>query len=280
MTLAKPDHLFDRAAGVLLACLFILTSSTTAAATSPNTSKVTLPHTLFSAEYSGKFDGWKVNMRRTLTRTGAHSYTLRSKASNFFASIEETSKFHLVNDSLRPQSYVYKRKVFGRKKTEILTFDWPIKRVSYVRSDKPGSETQTALKEHMLDPSSYQLVLQADMYMDAGKLDYQFVKRKRVKEYEFKVVGDENYTLGNERFKADLVRRENDDHSKRTTVWLLPALDYQLAKIEHFDDGDTYQLTLKKYTSDAEGLKTFLSKISSGKSKQALTTAKTPFLYR
>lgn len=220
------------------------------------------PELLARCVYKGSMSGWKVEMVRTLTHMGDGRYTLRSEAKNMFASIVENSDFTIQNQHMLPLDYLYDRRVFGRHVNEKIHFDWPSRSASYTRSDRAQNNTQHPLREHLLDPALYQLALQADLANGASDLSYVFIKRKRLETYNFKQLPAEKFQLQKKTYDALVLAREDKKKNKITKVWILPQLNYQVGKIQHTDEGDTYQVTLAAYDADAAKLKEFYANLA------------------
>ena len=210
--------------------------------------------------YKGSISGWRVEMVRTLTQTDENHYTLRSEAENLFASIKERSDFAVVDGQLLPMNYVYERRVFGRQTAEKIIFDWNTKKAVYSRSDRPKN-TEHNLSKGLLDPALYQLALQADLAQKKTAFYYNFIKRKRLESYEFALLSTEQFALQKKTYDALVMERKDKEKDKITKVWILPQLDYQVGKIQHTDDGDTYEVKLVSYTSDSERLQQFYKAI-------------------
>ncbi|HEY7774893.1 MAG TPA: DUF3108 domain-containing protein [Marinagarivorans sp.] len=209
--------------------------------------QISLAQPLFEAVYEGEYSNFNITMTRTLNGEKGQ-YTLDSKAKSFMAKIDERSEFNLEGDHLRPKSYGYERKIFGVKKREDLAFDWKARTATYTKNgDREG---QQRLKAGMLDPTLYQLQLQRDLAANPKQKDfnYTFIRRNQTKTYDFKRTDDGTIALGDKQYSAIVVVRA-DDSKKETRLWLIPELDYVLAKIRHTDeDGDTYEVLLKRYS--------------------------------
>lgn len=204
-------------------------------------------NTLFTAVYEGEYSNWDIKLTRKLIKNG-NKYQLTSKMENLFASMEEISDFEIKNARAMPSQYHFQRKILGRKTTETLNFDWQTMQAVYTRDNKKKNEKLVNLKEGFLDPALYQLKLQADAANLSPTMDYQFIKRTSRKKYRFKPAESKTFTLDKKQYVADVVVYESGQSKKRTEVWLLPQLDYQIAKIIHRDKGgDTYSIDLKTY---------------------------------
>lgn len=219
------------------------------------------PEVLSRSVYKGSISGWKVEMVRTLTQNGDGNYSLRSEAKNMFASIMENSDFTVKNRSLLPLDYVYDRRVFGRQTREQIVFDWGAQSAFYTRSDRAQNNTRHPLHQPVLDPALYQLALQADLANHVSDLNYEFIKRKRLETYQFERLAGEAFQLHKKTYKTLILMREDKEKKKTTKVWVLPELDYLVGKIQHTDDGDTYQVTLASYQGNPAGLRAFYASL-------------------
>lgn len=194
------------------------------------------------AEYGGKYEAFDVKMERRLVDLGGGKFLLEAKAKNFFASISETESFYWRDEQIIPIEYHYKQKIFGIKKTRSTMFDWEAGTALF----RDGDETKkVSLSPRVLGPMTYQLRLQLDLIKAADKLEYQFIKRGRIKDYRF--VRMENETLDRKNIgQALLVRRKEDGGDKQTDVWFDVDRGYALAAIKHTDDGDTNSMYMEK----------------------------------
>lgn len=217
------------------------------------------PETLLNATYEGSYSGWNLSMKRTLVERSDGTYELKSAASNWFASIVETSHFTFQDNQLRPLYYEYSRRIFGRRVTETIDFDWAAQKAVSRRSDRKKDTTEFELTGNELDPALFQLMLPIHFKSSRDNIAYNFIKRKRVRSYEFGEEGKETFKFNKRELPAIIVGRVTDD-DRTTTAWLIPELDYQIGKIVHTDDGDTYQIELAKYFSNAEALEQFYKK--------------------
>lgn len=205
---------------------------------------------LFKATYKGKYSSLNVTMTRTLRNEGS-SYYLNSKAKAFAAQINEGSQFQLENGSITANTYAYQRKIFGIKKSESLQFNWENNTALYQKgSTKP---TEREIKPGSLDPTLYQLQMQIDVAQNPAQktFSYTFARRKQTKHYLFEQQAKENIQIGDKTYSA-LVFKRLDDGDRETRFWLVPELDYAMAKIQHTEeDGDRYEVLLVEYKSSS-----------------------------
>ncbi len=226
-------HLTRRLSGLILLVPWLASLAT--AETEP----------LFKAGYQGYYAGMTVSFTRSLVPLDQTRYQLISKASTLMAKIDERSEFNRQGAVWSPIRYDYNRSIFGTQKRESLQFDSANKTVTY--QDKKQRHTQ-ALPQGTLDPTLYPLVLQAKLAQLGKKapLSYRFARRTQIKDYQFTWVGEAPFVLQGKQYQAWVLRRQ-EVGDKQTEFWLIPDLDFTLARLEHSEDGDTHRLDLVSY---------------------------------
>jgi hypothetical protein len=211
----------------------------------------------FTATYKGKYNGWNITLERSLQEVAPGQFRLASHSSNFLGHLEEVSEFKFSNNQLIPQSYLYNRRILGKSNNESIIFSWPTKEAFYTRANKIADKRTLKLSSGMLDAALYQLQLQRDLALQRSDLSYTFIKRKEIKSYQFSPVGTDTFTLNGTQQKAMIVERI-ENSSKKTRIWLLPDLNWQIARIQHKEEsGDTYIIELSHYTGDSVLMNTF-----------------------
>ncbi|WP_339064922.1 DUF3108 domain-containing protein [Teredinibacter turnerae] len=207
---------------------------------------------LFTAEYEGKYSGLTITSTRQLEQLDNGKFQLNSVIKNSFASITEESQFTFDDGIMVPQSYHYKRKILAFKADENFRFDWPKATVYYEREDKPEKNREFPLELGVLDPALYQLQVQRAVAAGHTKIDVTFVKSSKIKTLHFKKTGEETLQLGDKSYQSILVERDNRDDDKETRLWIVPDLNYQIARVEHVEEnGDKHSIRLTSYKSSA-----------------------------
>jgi hypothetical protein len=220
---------------------------------------------LFRSVYTGRYANMNLTLIRTLTSQDQQQFLLSSQAENLLGSILENSEFAINQRFPEPQKYLYQRKILGKKSTESLTFNWPKKKAFYDRDDKAEQRAEHKIVPGILDPTLYQLALQADAANKKNKFQYQFIKRKRVESYRFELVGKDTFKLEKKIYQALVLERKDPQNHKNTKIWLLPELDYQMGKIQHSDDGKTHEMVLTKYRGDTAKVSQFYQRLNANK---------------
>lgn len=220
---------------------------------------------IFKAKYKGKISGLSIKMTRTLTQTGDNQYVFSSMAKNLFSHIDEISKFSITNNIVQVHNWGYNRSIVGVETTESINYNWKNLTAQYKHGKHPEKNHKHPLTPGLLDPSLYQLFLQADTALKNDKLEYSFVKRGRIENYVFTRLDNESISVGKKKYDAIVVTREDPDNNtkKKTKAWIIPELNYQIGKIKHIDKkGSVYQIQLTGYKSNAVKLTDFYKKVA------------------
>jgi hypothetical protein len=224
---------------VVMAALIALSTLATGAEPTP-----------YRAVYKANYKGLPISATgvRELTKLPDGTYRLSSTAKSFLASIDEETLFRLEESAqVIPLRYQYHRKGVGRNRTAILTFDWEAMRVLNDVQDKPW---QMKIEAGTQDKLSYQLAMQ--LALNAARhepwpdMTYAIADGGQIKEYAFRVVGNE--TIDTPIGPVDTVKAVREQNPGRTThFWLAPAYEFLLIRFEQVeDDGDGFTLMLKE----------------------------------
>lgn len=179
---------------------------------------------------------------RTLSRSG-DQWLLETNASAMFASLSESSRFTL-SPELQPQRYTFLRKIFGKKRSAQLDFDWPNSQVTNNVNDKPW---RMEIQPGVLDKLSVQLQLRLDLQKGKNELNYLVADGGTLKNYRFNIQGNEQITTPAGTFNAvKVVRDRGENSSRKTWIWFAPELDYMIVKIHQVEKANKeYKLVLK-----------------------------------
>ncbi|WP_158224717.1 DUF3108 domain-containing protein [Agaribacterium haliotis] len=217
---------------------------------------------LFTAVYEGKHSGLNIKLTRELQQSD-NGWRLSANASNFLGYIRELSEFSIENGAIKPERYVYERKVFGKKSKQSIDFDWQAQLAHYRRSDKKHKNKDFALVEGTLDPSLYQLKLQQELAAGKNTFKLVFAKDSRVKDLQFEVIGPGEYKLNGTSYQSVELQRINQPDKKQSFITLLPELNYQIAQIRHIEeDGSSYTVKLTSYQADNQAVQDFYKQIT------------------
>jgi len=206
--------------------------------------------TPFSASYEVNYDGIPFSATGTRSLEADTDGTLHfsSRVRTWLLKLKEEATMQLTDaGALRPLDYAYRMRGIVRR-TRYLEFDWAHGTV-YRTGDKSRS---APLEAPAFDPVSWQLALQRDLARGASApgtlLCYPIADGGEVKVYEIIVRGSEQLELATGTEQTVFLERLHDpeDAPRSTRVWLAPARDWLLVKLEVVDDdGRMLQLSLK-----------------------------------
>ncbi|GAA0682247.1 DUF3108 domain-containing protein [Marinobacterium maritimum] len=202
----------------------------------------------FKATYTTAFDmGISLSGEavRQLQQTANGQWRFSSEAAAMMAGISETTRFNYYpSEPIQPVSYRYHRKVLGKSRKASVDFDWDKLSVTTVVKDKPWKmQVPTGTQDKL----SYQLQMRLDLLAGKTEMTYSVADGGKLKEYRFKVTGEEEIDTPYGRYNAVRVMRDRgEDADRETLIWLAPELDYLIVRLEQTEsDGKTYALLLK-----------------------------------
>lgn len=200
----------------------------------------------FTAVYNNKIDA-AVNLSgeaiQHLVKSNDGSWTLSLHASASVAEINESSQFLVTDNQVLPLHYQYHRKIMFNTREAELLFDWDAAQVTNNVDNKPWS---MPIHVGVHDRLSYQYQMAKDLALGKTELSYQVADGGRLKEYAFRVVGEEMIETEAGQFNSIKIERLHSNPEKRqTAIWIAPELNFAVAQIIQNDKGNEYWLSLK-----------------------------------
>ena len=218
----------------------------------------------FSATYEASYSGVPITAVRELVAIDEHTVKITSEATSWLGDIKETSTFEIKQEQLEPLAYEYARTGLGKNKSLKVEFD-PASNT--IKSDNNGEKkTQTETKP-VFDPLTYQLQLQSDLADNKSIFSYQIADGKRIKQYDFTLIGNEIITTPIGQLKTTRVERVKANSDKKTIIWFADDWDYLIVKIDRIEDGKEYSINLVKATVDGQAV-TKQSSLTLGKNDE------------
>lgn len=202
--------------------------------------------TPYSAVYSTvwkKGISVKVTGKQTLSKINETLWLFDFSAKNMLASMNETAVFYIEDQHIIPTKYHFKSSVLGKKRTATLTFDWD---KNLVRNDVKDKPWNLSINPTTLDKLSVQLQVRLDLQQGKDTFDYQIADGGHIKNWQFKreEVQTINTKLGR-LSTVKVIRTDNLEKGKKTSFWFAPEFDYLLVKLEHIEDGESYELDIE-----------------------------------
>ncbi len=187
---------------------------------------------------------------------GSYTYKSRSWPVRWVAwflkdKLYETSRGRITAAGIRPDNYHYQR-TGGRKEREAnLTFNW---KTMSVQNNVEGSMWEMDIPAGTLDKLVSQLGMMYALARGETDITFNIADGGKLKEYHFKVVGEETLELPAGTFETVKITRLREDNKRETFVWCAPALHYLPVRIWQRETDDAeYQSDLETYST---GLRT------------------------
>ncbi len=211
----------------------------------------------FSASYTADWKQLPISgsAERSLKAASNGRWQLEFEASMLVASITEVSTFEYNKETFLPYSYRFKRGGLGKSKQIELDFDWSQKQVIGTNRDE---SIHLPLNRGLLDKSTYQLALQADVANGKTSMSYQVVDGDEVDTYDFRVLGPDRVRTKAGLIDAIQVERVRDPtkSSRKTVLWFAKDWDFLLVRLHQQEtDGKSYQIMLKEGTVNGRTVK-------------------------
>lgn len=208
--------------------------------------------TPFRAVYRADYKGIPVSATgiRELQRTENNEFLFTSSAKSFFASVSEQSLFRWDGRAI-PLEYQYIRKGIGKNRNETVAFNWQDNTAGYL-------DRTHAIVPGTLDKLLYQIQMREDLLSASGgdtwpDMHYQIADRRRVRNFDFKVVGEETIHTNIGEFNTIKAIRGREDQERKTTLWLTPDFGYLLVRLQQIEgDNDGFELLLKEALFDGK----------------------------
>lgn len=197
----------------------------------------------FSANYAVKLNGLQAGeLKRSLVsnQDGTRTFSSETQAKGVFAFfkpdlVEEVSVWQLKNNTIQPNTYLYKRTGGKKEKYLSLDFDWQKKRVHIDDHKQPWS---LDIKPHTLDKLVYQLTLMSDLADNKTQFSYFIADGGKIKTYNIDILDTEEITTPLGKIKAiKLIRHRARSKGRQTILWCAPELHYLPVKLEHTEKG-------------------------------------------
>ena len=172
--------------------------------------------------------------RKLINKNGSYILETDSKISWMFLSDSrhEISNFSLENDQIIPISYQYNRTGTGRDRKTNTIFSQPT-----ISSNYKSKNYKFEHHSDILDPQLYQLAMQQQLITGKTEFSFPLIKRGKLVDYRFKVVGHEQLTLPYGKLNTLKLERIRKSSSRKTLMWVAPSLNYTMVKLTQFKKG-------------------------------------------
>ncbi len=146
----------------------------------------------------------------------------------------EQTEFTVSDQGLSPQHYRMERSGSGPDFGAEITFDHDSGQIlAQYKKRQAKFELTTPIYDSLL----YQQQLRLDVASGVTEMHYPFIQKTGQREYRFKVTGNETLKLPFGTLETVKVERIRENSDKETIFWLVPSLDYIVARLAHFEEG-------------------------------------------
>jgi len=173
-----------------------------------------------------------------------HAHTQPGLLSSWFSGEEivEESQGRLRKEGPQPRAYRYVEQ--GNPKDDLeVQFDWSAMRavttsggVTWNQDIEPGTQ----------DRLSQQLMVRLQLAQGQREFAYQVADGGKLKEYHFRVVGEETVKTPRGRLRCLKVERSKEQRPPDYLIWFAPDLDYLPVRIERKLKSGHYRMKLEE----------------------------------
>lgn len=201
-------------------------------------------------KYSAKLEKgipFRGSATQTLTQRDDGLWEFQFNVDSFIADIRESLILEWDGRQVIPIEYRYELNgMMISNRSARLDFDWDKFRV---RNDVKGKPWFMDTHTGVLDKLGFQLQLRQDLKAGKRRMVYEVADGGRLKEYEFKVVGEQRLKTDHHgTVETVLVEKVREPYKKREThLWFAPEWDYLLVRmVQVEDDGTRYEINLEE----------------------------------
>ncbi len=199
------------------------------------------PLTPYRADYEATWKaGWfpiTVQATRTLKKLDPQpdnddsaQWQLTFEAYSSVADLSEISQFTIQEHTIRPVNYYYKTSGFLTKKRRSQEFNWQKNKVWLPNKD---IWAEYSLPENLQDNLSYQEQIRLDLRQGRTEFSYPVAYKHRLKEYQFKVVGESQLKTKEGLITAiEVAQVQLKKPNESTRLWFAKDHDFLLLKLE------------------------------------------------
>jgi hypothetical protein len=212
----------------------------------------------FEASYKLEQHGLRIGTASIALHTdeqGHYLYEFHSWPNRWIAwftnkELHESSRGEISASGLRPQQYHYQRSG-GSERVANLSFDW---QSMTVKNDVAGSHWEMDVPAGTLDKLATQLDMMIALGQGKQEVTYTVADGGTLKEYRYRVIGEETLDLPAGTFRAVKVARLRKDIDQQTIIWFAPALHYLPVRIWRRDsDDEEYESELEDFSRSLRG---------------------------
>ena len=203
----------------------------------------------FKANYSVARGGLTLgNLHASLSYSGnKYQYQKYTKATGVAAlltgiKITENTRGKLSGLHVMPENYLFNQS--RRSKSRIDKVNISGRKAVGSYKNQPYNLT---IPLGTQDRASLELVLARDIAQNKARLSYNVIERGKVKQYNFRKMGNEQIKTPAGTFNTIKVQVVRENKKRETVFWLAKNLDFLPVKVRHVEKGDVITTVIKNY---------------------------------
>lgn len=199
----------------------------------------------FSASYKLYSNGLEIgeidrNFSRSETNSNFYIYRSETRTTGLASLfnkdvIIEQSSMNYDQQKIRPVKYTYERSGGKKQRNIEVLFDWNNKIITNIVNE---TTMQFELEPDILDKLMYQYVIMQDIKNNKLPFTYPIVSGRKIKVYDFRILGEENIDTPLGIFNTVKIERVRKDSEEKTYLWCAHKLDYLPVKVENIEEDD------------------------------------------
>lgn len=199
----------------------------------------------YTSSYKLGFLNFEIEAKRQLTELDNNTWQLDFSASASAASLDERSRFRLIDGVITPLQYTLEGSGLIQEDDRALSFNTANKTITDDLNNKVyPDQWQTGLQDKL----TYMLQISLDIAADKQNLDYPVFEKNKLKNYRFEIIGEEILTTRVGPLKTIKIRQVRKD-KRDITAWLAMDKQYLLVKLVDKDKNHKrYEIDLVSIT--------------------------------
>ncbi len=212
----------------------------------------------FSAHYKTEWKlGWfsiDVEAERNLRQLPSGHWLLTFEAETSAAALKETSEFSFDDGQIKPLEYRYRATGLFNEADRTLLFSPQLKLIKDLENNK---DYPKAWKNEVHDNLTYMLQASLDLSTlrkdtdspenpaNNHELSYPVFEKKRVKDFQFRIIGEEQLSTRIGKLKTIKVEQIRQKKGREVFAWFAIDRGYQLVRLVDKEKGKTrYQIDI------------------------------------
>jgi hypothetical protein len=199
----------------------------------------------YTSTYKLGFLSFDIDARRQLTELDNNTWQLDFSASASAASLDERSRFQLIDGVITPLKYTLEGSGLIQEDDRALSFNAETGTIHDSLNDK---EYRDQWQEGLQDKLTYMLQVSLDIAAGKQNLDYPVFEKNKLKNYRFEIIGEEILTTRIGPLKTIKIRQVRKD-KRDISAWLAIDKQYLLVKLVDKDNNHKrYEIDLVSIT--------------------------------